>query len=67
MRPYPAAGVEHELITIPDGPHSFDVAGDRLDDPTTARAFHGIKNFPNRHPAWPASCVGAFRAVGSWP
>lgn len=40
------AGVEHELVTIPGGPHVFDSA---MDDPTLARAFDRVLDFLRAH------------------
>ena len=40
------AGVEHELVTIPGGPHVFDGA---MDDPVVARAFDRVLAFLRAH------------------
>lgn len=40
-------GIEHELITIPNGGHGFDKAGTR--DPLVAKAFERVLAFLERH------------------
>ena len=44
-----AAGIEHELITISDGPHGFDHSPDTDSNTAVSDAFESVMTFLSKH------------------